>query len=65
MRRLKAAPALQGSKPATLARPALGKSNPASILSVVVFPAPLGPRKATISPRARAKETSVTAGTSR
>ena len=41
------------------------KEQPVSILSVVVFPAPLGPRNATASPRSMAKETLSTARTCR
>ncbi len=65
MRRLNAAPPVHGSNPATRASPALGKSSPESIFSVVVFPAPFGPRNATISPGCTSKETSSTARTSR
>src|SRR2546428_8196796 len=35
----------QQSRPKTLARPAVGRRNPSSTRMVVVFPAPLGPRK--------------------
>src|SRR5437016_4515128 len=52
MRRLNAGPPLQGAKPATATRPLVGYSSPASILSVVVLPAPLGPRHPTVSPGA-------------
>src|SRR6266550_5154642 len=65
MRRLNAGPPLQGAKPATATRPLVGYSSPASILSVVVLPAPLGPRNPTISPGSMAKVTSRTAWTSR
>src|ERR1700755_808116 len=41
--------------------PLVGLSSVVSILMVVVFPAPLGPRKAKISPSATSKETSFTA----
>ena len=46
-------------RPATL--PLVGLSSVVSILMVVVLPAPLGPRKAKISPGATSKETSSTA----
>jgi hypothetical protein len=42
-------------------RPLLGRSNVVSILMVVVLPAPLGPRKANISPWATSKLMSLTA----
>ena len=58
-------PPAHGSLPATTARPVVGTSRPVSILSVVVLPAPLGPRNATISPGAIANDTSATARTSR
>ena len=41
--------------------PLVGRSSVVSILMVVVLPAPLGPRKAKISPSATSKETSLTA----
>src|SRR5215831_4843852 len=41
--------------------PLVGRSSVVSILMVVVFPAPLGPRKAKISPAATSNETSLTA----
>src|SRR5213079_3156614 len=50
MRRLKSRPPVQGTTPATSTRPVVGYSSPVSILRVVVLPAPLGPRNATISP---------------
>src|SRR5213596_992215 len=65
MRRLKAGPPPQGAKPATATRPLVGYSRPASILSVVVLPAPFGPRNATISPGSIRNVTSRTACTSR
>src|SRR5271167_35656 len=43
------------SKPPTIARPDVGRSNPVRILIVVVLPAPLGPKKPNISPGATAK----------
>ena len=44
--------------------PLVGCSSPASILSVVVLPAPFGPRKPTTSPRSTVKLTPATARTS-
>ena len=44
------------------ADPLLGGRNPVSIRMVVVFPAPLGPRKPTTSPCSTAKVAPVTAG---
>src|SRR5436853_5911210 len=44
------------SKPATVAVPEVGNRNPVSMRIVVVFPAPFGPRKPTISPFATSKE---------
>ena len=49
------------SKPMIAARPEEGRRRPVSILMVVVLPAPLGPRKPTISPRATARLTPRTA----
>src|SRR5688572_11965511 len=54
-----------GSWPSTRADPDVGCSSPDSILRVVVLPAPLGPRKPTISPGSIAKLTPPTATTSR
>ena len=45
--------------------PSWGRAVPVSILSVVVFPAPLGPRNATASPRSIANDTLSTARTCR
>src|SRR5205814_5646714 len=45
--------------------PDVGNSSPASIFSVVVFPAPFGPRKPTTSPGAIVNETPSTAWTLR
>src|SRR5690606_39927767 len=45
--------------------PLSGRKRPAIILMVVVFPAPLGPKKPTISPRRTRRLTSRTAGPSR
>src|SRR5437870_10769808 len=42
-------------------RPAVGSSNPAIILSTVLFPDPDGPRSAVIAPAGAVKVTSVTA----
>src|SRR6184192_4032949 len=65
MRRLNAGPPVHGTNPATSTRPPVGWSRPVSILSVVVFPAPFGPRKPTISPGSMRNVTSRTAWTSR
>src|SRR5437660_3605712 len=40
------------SAPATVAEPLVGRARPTRILIVVVLPAPLGPTKPRISPRA-------------
>ncbi len=45
-----AAVSVRMSSPATHPCPELGLTRPASILMVVVFPAPFGPRKPKISP---------------
>ena len=50
-----------GSSPSSSMAPLVGCSSVVSILMVVVFPAPLGPRKAKISPAATSNETSLTA----
>ena len=50
-----------GSRPSSSMVPLVGRSSVVSILMVVVLPAPLGPRKAKISPAATSKETSLTA----
>ena len=42
--------------------PLAGAASPASTLVNVVFPAPDGPTKATVSPRCKVNEMSVTAG---
>src|SRR6185503_13101902 len=47
--------------PSTRAEPEVGSTRPSSILSEVVLPAPLGPRKPKISPRFTTKERSSTA----
>src|SRR5439155_22297086 len=65
MRRLNAGPAVQGMNPATSTPPLVGYRRPASILRVVVLPAPFGPRNATISPGSMRNVTSRTARTSR
>lgn len=49
------------SKPAMVAVPLEGGKKPVSMRRVVVFPAPLGPRKPTISPFDTEKEMSRTA----
>src|SRR5208337_2895892 len=48
------------SRPATRTRPLVGGRNPVIIRIVVVFPAPLGPRKPNTSPSGTKKETSST-----
>src|SRR6266705_737163 len=65
MRRLNGGPPVQGTNPAASTRPLVGYRSPASILSVVVLPAPFGPRNATISPGSIRNVTSRTACTSR
>jgi hypothetical protein len=52
-----------GESPMTVAIPEVGWSSPDSILSVVVLPAPFGPRNPTRSPAAISKDTSSTART--
>ena len=52
---------LQGTCPATRALPLVGWTRPVSILSVVVLPAPLGPKNPTTSPGRILKETPSTA----
>jgi hypothetical protein len=47
---------LMTSNPATSICPALGRSKVVMAFMVVDFPAPLGPRKATISPFLSSKE---------
>src|ERR1035437_1282757 len=49
------------SKPATVPVPAEGRRRPQSIRIVVDFPAPLGPRKPKISPRATSRLMPLTA----
>ena len=51
------------SAPATSAVPEVGGSSVVSIRSVVVLPAPLGPRKATSSPGSMSMSTPLTAST--
>ena len=46
------------SKPATVTRPDVAVVKPAIMRIVVVLPAPLGPRKPTISPRSTVNERS-------
>ena len=53
------------SAPATVAVPEVGASRVASIRSVVVLPAPFGPRKPKISPVPTSRSTPRTASTSR
>src|SRR5436190_1937765 len=52
-----------GSSPSSSSAPLVGCRSVVSILMVVVFPAPFGPRKAKISPGCTSKETSFTAVT--
>src|SRR5437879_1939266 len=52
-----------GSSPSSSSEPLVGRSRVVSILMVVVFPAPFGPRNAKISPAQTSKETSLTAVT--
>src|SRR3954470_552750 len=54
----------RGVYPATVTLPSVGCSRPASTFSVVVFPAPLGPRKPTRSPAPMEKLMPSTAFTS-
>src|SRR5260370_11289470 len=53
------------SQPATRAEPPLGGMSVASMRSVVVLPAPFGPRKPKISPRRTLRSTPTTASTTR
>ena len=53
------------SAPATTAVPEVGRSSVVSIRSVVVLPAPFGPRKPTISPSSTVRSTPRTACTVR
>src|SRR5947209_19216819 len=55
---------LTTSWPATAAEPDVGLARVQSMLIVVVFPAPLGPRKPNTSPVATSKSTPLTASTS-
>src|SRR5436305_10396052 len=52
------------SCPATVAQPSVGLTSVHSMLIVVVFPAPLGPRKPNTSPAATSNSTPRTAWTS-
>src|SRR5207248_1466911 len=52
----------QASRPSTAAVPVVGRKKPSRSRIVVVFPAPLGPRKPKISPSTTSKDTSDTAG---
>ena len=47
---------LYGTRPLTTTSPSVGCSTPVSILMVVDFPAPLGPRYPTSSPRSISNE---------
>src|SRR5947208_16718704 len=55
---------LMGSRPSIWMLPLVGVNSVVSILIVVVFPAPLGPRNAKISPAFTSSEMSSTADTS-
>src|SRR6516165_5744778 len=59
--RISAALAGPSGRPATTAEPAVGAISVPRIRTVVVLPAPLGPRKPNTSPRATLNETSATA----
>src|SRR5262245_6504075 len=63
MRRRTCAGLRRRSTPAIVASPRSGRISVASIRSVVVFPAPLGPRKPKISPGSTARSTPRTAST--
>src|SRR4249920_1234609 len=65
IRRRKSRSRLDGTCPSTRASPPLTYRRPDSIFSVVVLPAPFGPRKPTISPDATVNEMPSTALTSR
>src|SRR5689334_23893842 len=65
MRRRTPTGSVSRSQPATVARPAVGVSSVVSTRRVVVLPAPLGPRKPTISPSATVRSTPRTASTVR
>ena len=54
----------QGTRPSTVQVPQSGRRMPLRILMVVLFPAPLGPMKASISPASTEKEMPSTACTS-
>jgi len=51
----------RASMPKTEIAPLSGRSNPVTMRSVVVLPAPLGPRKPSTSPRSTVNETPSTA----
>src|SRR5215470_17033634 len=55
------APSVRMSRPTTEPLPAVGRTSPVSILIVVVFPAPFGPRKPNTSPRRTLNVTASTA----
>src|SRR6185312_2833946 len=54
---------LSRSKPVTVALPLVGANSVVSIFSVVLLPAPLGPRKPNISPSCTSRSTLFTAST--
>src|SRR4029078_1302297 len=53
-----------GSRPSTRTSPVVGLDRPSTMSMVVVLPAPLGPRNATISPCWSSRSMPRTAGTS-
>src|SRR5258707_1279156 len=61
MLRLTSSGSVPTSKPPTTARPEVGGSSPQRMRMVVDLPAPLGPRKPKISPRATSSVTLSTA----
>src|SRR5919197_3642933 len=65
IRERKASRRSHGTKPRTRASPLVGWSSPESIFSVVVLPAPFGPRKPTTSPGSISNAIPSTARTSR
>ncbi len=59
--RISAAPSGPTGMPATMAEPAVGEISVARIRTVVVLPAPFGPRNPNTSPAATLNDTSDTA----
>src|SRR5438477_11372178 len=64
MLRRTSSPSLVTSYPATVAGPPVGRASVHSILMVVDFPAPFGPRNPKVSPRATSNDTPATASIS-